>query len=186
MDRFTLTQAAKALDVPQHRLIHLCEQAAIVPDIEEARGRGSSRTFSRRNIFEFAVALQIRRAELPISVVRVVLRALRAFEVEARRQLDDFGLPDSLAARGAPKLSVWISDGERLHFLLSLPGRPPTVFGGVDIPPSSRHGGRKPARKASSRLRVVGRAELQKGRTRTEIDLSGIANDLRDLEARIS
>jgi hypothetical protein len=184
MDRFTLTQAAKALDVPQHRLIHLCEQAAIVPDIEEARGRGSSRAFSRRNLFEFAVALQIRRAELPISVVRVVLRALRAFEVEARRQLDDFALPDSLAARGAPKLSVWISDGERLHFLLSLPGRRPTVFGGVDIP-SSRRGERRPARKAGSRLRVIERAELQKGRTRTEIDLSGIANDLRDLDARI-
>jgi hypothetical protein len=184
MDRFTLTQAAKALAVPQHRLIHLCEQAAIIPDIEKARGRGSSRAFSRRNIFEFAVALQIRRAELPVSVVRVVLRALRAFEAEVRRQIDGFALPDSLAAPRAPKLSVWILDGERLHFLLRVPGQDPKVFSGIDVPHSSRYG-RRPAQKGIGRLKVVERSELEKGRTRTEIDLSGVASDLAGLEARI-
>lgn len=185
MERFTLTQAAKALRVPQHRLIHLCEQAAIIPDLEKARGRGSSRAFSRRNIFEFAVAIEMRRAELPIAIVRAVLLALRSFESEVRREVEDFTLPDSLAASRAPRLSVWILDGERLHFLLHQPGRAPRVFGGVDVPrPSTRR--RTPRQPAVGNLRVVERGEIQKGRTRTEIDLSAIAGDLHDLEARIS
>ena len=39
MKRVTLTQAARALGVPQHRLIHLCEKHVVVPDLDEARGR---------------------------------------------------------------------------------------------------------------------------------------------------
>ncbi len=56
MTRVTLTQAAWVLRVPQHKLIHLCEKGVVVPEIHDARGRGSSRGFSRRNLFEFAVA----------------------------------------------------------------------------------------------------------------------------------
>lgn len=185
MDRFTLTQVAKVLSVPQHRLIHLCEQAAIVPDLEKARGRGSSRAFSRRNIFEFAVALEIRRAELPVAIVRAVLYALRSFESEVRKEIPEFVLPDSLAASRAPKLSAWILDGERLHFLLHHPGRPRTVLGGITIARTSSRGGLRRAT-STTKLHIVERAEIQKARTRTEIDLSAIAHDLRDLDIRAS
>ena len=37
---FTLSEIARRLDVPQHRLIHLCEKGVIVPEIHGAAGRG--------------------------------------------------------------------------------------------------------------------------------------------------
>ncbi len=57
---WTLTEAARLLEVPQHRLIYLCEKEVVQPDLNDATGRGSSRRFSRRNILEFAVALRLR------------------------------------------------------------------------------------------------------------------------------
>src|SRR6266852_7944039 len=99
---FTLTQAAKTLRVAQHKLIHLCEKKVVIPDVRDARGRGSSREFSKRNLFDFAVALEMRRLELPVSYVQAVLRVLRAFESEAKTLLDEFVLPDSLLVSDAP------------------------------------------------------------------------------------
>ena len=46
---FTLSEIARRLDVPQHRLIHLCEKGVIVPEVHGAAGRGSSRVFSSGN-----------------------------------------------------------------------------------------------------------------------------------------
>ena len=130
---WTLTQAARALGVPQHKLIHLCEKQVVVPDVQGARGRGSSRQFSKRNLFEFAVALEMRRLELPVSFVQAVLRVLRSFETEVQSAQRDFVLPDSLLADGAPRLQLLILDGERLYFMLTKGNDPSLVFGGVDV-----------------------------------------------------
>src|SRR5688572_10022776 len=96
MAPWTLTQAAKMLGVAQHALIHLCEKKVVVPDLKDARGRGSSRQFSKRNLFDFAIAVEMRRLELPVSFIQAVLRVLRSFEIESARSLREFALPDSL------------------------------------------------------------------------------------------
>ena len=98
MASWNTTEAAKLLGVAQHKLIHLCEKKVVVPDVRDARGRGSSREFSRRNLFDFAVALEMRRLELPVSFVQAVLRVLRTFEAEAKEMLGEFALPESLVA----------------------------------------------------------------------------------------
>ena len=116
---FTLTQAAKVLGVAQHKLIHLCDKKVVVPDVRDARGRGSSRVFSTRNLFDFALALEMRKLELPVSFVQAVLRVLRAFEVEAKALIGEFPLPDSLLVASAPRLTLLILDGERLYFRLA-------------------------------------------------------------------
>src|ERR671919_595099 len=92
MASWTLTEAAKSLGVPQHKLIHLCEKNVVVPDVRDARGRGSSRQFSKRNLFDFAVALEMRRLELPVSFVQAVLRVLRSFEAQVKSTLREFTL----------------------------------------------------------------------------------------------
>lgn len=180
-EHLTLTQAADALGVPQHRLIHLCEQEVVVPDVRGAQGRGSSRAFSQRNLFEFAVALEMRRSELPLSLVRAVLQVLRAFETEARRQIPTFALPETLRADHAPKLSLLILDGHRLYIELRRSERTSVIFGGVEI-------SRQTASSQVSHRRTVGRLrpirakrELLGARTRTEVDLSAIASDLPSL-----
>jgi DNA-binding transcriptional MerR regulator len=182
MERLTLTQAAKALGVPQHRLIHLCEEHVVVPDVRGAQGRGSSRAFSARNLFEFAIALEMRRSELPVSFVRAVLQVLRTFETEVRKDVPDFVLPETLRGKRGPQLSLLILDGERLYFVLRRPGYAPTAFGGVDIPrPPVR--GRARNHKTVGRLRSIdAKRELGTSRTRTEIDLSAIARDLATLD----
>ena len=180
MSPYTLAQAAKALRVPQHRLIHLCEKEVVLPDIADARGRGTSRRFSRRNLFEFAVALEMRRLELPVSFIQAVLRVLRTFEQEVRSSLKNFTLPGSLLTEQGPRLALLILDGEQLYFTLTHPKRPPIIFGGIAV----RH---KPTRGRARGHQGIGRLRrteacraFESARTRTEVDLSQIAEDLEE------
>src|SRR5260370_18702971 len=106
MGSISITQAAKALGVAPHKLIHLCERKVGTTEVREAKGRGTSRQFSGGNLFEFAVALEMRRLELPVSFVRAVLRVLRAFEAELHSRQPDFVLPDVLFRKGAPEVRL--------------------------------------------------------------------------------
>jgi DNA-binding transcriptional MerR regulator len=182
MAPFTLTEAARALGVAQHKLIHLCEKKVVIPDVRDARGRGSSREFSKRNLFDFAVALEMRRLELPVSFVQAVLRVLRSFETAARKMLPRFKLPESLLAESSPRLALIILDGERIYFSLATEGDRERAFGGIAIHhPATR--GRARQHQSVGHLQVAEMVDaLAAARTRTELDLSRIA---RDLEQRL-
>ena len=130
---FTLSEIARRLDVPQHRLIHLCEKGVIVPEVHGAAGRGSSRVFSSRNFLELAVALRLRDMMLPVAAVGAVIHVLRAFEQRLHEDLPHFALIDSLREGRAPELRVIISDGQKLYFSLGAAGKQPKLFGGVPL-----------------------------------------------------
>jgi hypothetical protein len=130
---WTLTEAARLLAEPQHGLIYLCEKRVVLPDFQEARGRGSSRRFSERNLFEFAVALRLRDLEIAVSFVGAMLHALRAFQGSVAKRIPDFRLPTSLRDAGAPDFRFVISDGAHLYFTLGAPGSPVKVYGGIDV-----------------------------------------------------
>jgi len=129
---WTLTEAARSLGEPQHRLIYLCEKGVVQPDLEDAKGRGSSRRFSARNLLEFAVALRLRELELPASVIGAVTYTLRAFERKVQEQIHAFRLPESLRGPSAPDLRVLISDG-RLYLSLGTGKHVPKVYGGIAL-----------------------------------------------------
>jgi hypothetical protein len=129
----TLPEIARLLGEKEHRLIYLCEKGVVVPDIEDARGRGSSRLFSKRNVLEFAVALKLREAMLPAKAAAAVIQVLRAFERKLDREIAGFSLPESLTGARTPELRVILSGGRRLYFSLGLRGKKPRVFGGIDI-----------------------------------------------------
>ena len=130
---WTLTRVARALGEPQHRLIYLCEHDVVRPDHKDARGRGSSRLFSTRNLLEFAVALRLRELQIPVSAVRALLGALRRFEEAARAKKPQFLLPNSLRERDAPDLRVVIGDGRYLYVSIAYRGRGPALFGRMDL-----------------------------------------------------
>lgn len=178
MESISITQAARALGVAPHKLIHLCERKVVTPEVRDARGRGTSRQFSRRNLFEFAVALEMRRLELPVAFVRAVLRVLRAFEAELQSRQRDFALPDALLRKGAPEVRLIILDGERLYFRVRQASSTEVVLGGVNI----RHPqGRGRARKHETVGRILpaqAKEALSEAHTRTEVDLSRIAQGL--------
>lgn len=137
---FTLAEIARRLDVPQHRLIHLCEKRVVVPDVQEAGGRGSSRIFSARNFFELAVALRLRTMMLPVTATGAVIHVMRGLEDRLRSDLPEFSLVGSLTGGRAPDLRVIISDGHRIFFSLAGTGDPPKLFGGVSINAMSSEG----------------------------------------------
>lgn len=129
----TLTECARRLRVPQHRLIHLCEKGVVVPDVAAASGRGSSRRFSLRNLFQFSVALALREAVIPIATIAAVVHVLRVFERTVASEIPDFSLPNGLRVPSAPDLRVVLSDGTRVFFILYGPGTQIRVFDGVDL-----------------------------------------------------
>ncbi len=130
---FTLSEIARRLDVPQHRLIHLCEKGVVVPDVHGAAGRGSSRVFSERNFLELAVALRLRDMMLPVAAVGAVVHVLGKFEDQLRLDLPDFALAESLREDRAPDLRVIISDGRTVYFSLGTSGQEPKLFGGIPL-----------------------------------------------------
>lgn len=138
---FTLAEIARRLDVPQHRLIHLCEKHVVVPDVQDAGGRGSSRIFSARNFLELAVALRLRDMLLPVSAAGAIVHVMRAIEDRLRDELPDFSLVTSLPADNAPDLRVIISDGHLIFVALGPAGKNPKLFGGVSIEDVSGNAG---------------------------------------------
>src|SRR5687768_6012909 len=86
----TLKEVQLRLGAPQHVLIHLCEKGVILPDFAETAGRGRPREFSRRNLFEFAVALTLRAFELPVATTAFIVRLLRSFEKATAKAVPAF------------------------------------------------------------------------------------------------
>ena len=145
-ENWTLTQAARVVDQPQHKLIYLCQQGVVRPDLEDAKGRGSSRQFSATNLLEFAVAFELRRLRLPVPTLTALLRLLRRVEQFLRERDPHFfvDLLQLLQSDDAPAVRLVISDGRLAHVLYGL-GRDlePDVLdevGGIDLRPfSDRH-----------------------------------------------
>lgn len=186
---WTLTEAARLLGEPQHKLIYLCEKGVVEPDVQDAEGRGSSRRFSARNLLEFAVALRLRALDLPASLIGAVVYLLRAFEKSMAKRASGFKLPESLQNRTGPDLRVVIDDGQRLYFTLGAAGSSPKIFGGIDLLGLQRSpkGLGRLERQLAQRIRRDEQAEGGDGpagsrHARVEVNVTAIARDL-DLEA---
>lgn len=119
-DAMSLKEVQLRLGVPQHVLIHLCEKQVIEPDFAQASGRGKRREFSERNLFEFAVAMEIRRFEIPVMTTAVIVRLLRSFGRAVAKAKPDFELPAALVERGV-RLSLHLYAGE--HLIVEAEGR---------------------------------------------------------------
>ena len=184
---WSLTQAARVLDQPTHRLIYLCEQRVVDPELGNASGRGSSRRFSARNLLELAIALRLRDLQIPVPVLQAVVYVLRGFEKWSRSSL-----PESLLGDHAPDLRIVIRDGRLLYTSLhTTSDAPPEVFGGIDL--QRLRGGRrtledleqestsmKPLEDdppASHVLRSLGDPE-RRWRWRVEVSVTRIAQDV--------
>ena len=129
---WTLTGIAKLLQQPLHRLIYLCEKGVIVPDGTDAEGRGSSRRFSARNLFEFSIALTLGEFHIPAIMSGKVLLALRAFEKVLKQTISNLDLPYALRTPNAPEIRVLLTNGSCLYFAIGEGGRT-KLIGGVDL-----------------------------------------------------
>ena len=108
-----LKEVQLRLGVPQHVLIHLCEKGVIEPEFAETSGRGKRREFSERNVFEFGVALALRRLEMPVATTALVIRVLGSFMLAVTKAAPGFELPGSLLD-GKVALALYFYDGAAL------------------------------------------------------------------------
>lgn len=92
MESFTLSEIEKLFTIPQHVLIHLCEKQVVIPGIQQTSGRGSFRRFSEDNVFEFAVALELKKYQIPLTVIKALLIVLSATskKLSSNTKLDSF------------------------------------------------------------------------------------------------
>jgi DNA-binding transcriptional MerR regulator len=130
---WTLSEAARLLGQPQHRLIYLCEKGVVVPEVGNAKGRGSSRRFSARNLLEFSVALKLRELTLPVDTVAAIIHVLHTCEGKIRKEIRGFDLVRGLRQKNALDLRVIISDGRQLFFSLGTGEGTAKLFGGLDF-----------------------------------------------------
>jgi DNA-binding transcriptional MerR regulator len=133
-ESYTLTEIARRLDVPQHRLIHLCEKGVVIPEVHAATGRGSSRIFSPLNYLELAVALKLRDMFIPVATLRGIIYVLRRFGQEIGQARPDQTLVERLREESSPELRIILSDGKAIYFTLALADQKPTLFGGISLP----------------------------------------------------
>jgi hypothetical protein len=167
----------------QHRLIHLCEKRVVVPEVEDARGRGHSRRFSDRNLLEFAVALKLRSTLIPVATVASVVRILEQCERRVAKEIPGFSLPQSLRTQRAPDLRIIISDGRRLYVTLGKQGGPTKVFGGIDLTgrrnarTHGKSGPRAPGKSIAAKRGAFGIPEGSR-HVRVEVSVTQIAKDL--------
>ena len=131
-NEWTLTEIAKLLNQPQHRLIYFCEKKVIKPDGKDASGRGSSRIFSARNLFEFEIALTLWKFHIPAPIVRKVILVLDSFQRVLKQSLPEFELPYSLIAPNSPLIRAYLVDGSNLHFVIG-DGSDASLIGGVNL-----------------------------------------------------
>ena len=132
-NEWTLTQISSLLGQPQYRLIYLCEKGVIIPDGKDAMGRGSSRRFSARNLFEFVVALKLGEFHVPTNLTTNVLRALRSFDRHLGESYPMLKLPYSLRLPNSPEVKIILINGSRMYFSIGNRGGKTTYIGDLDL-----------------------------------------------------
>ena len=138
-NEWTLTQISNLLDQPQYRLIYLCEKGVIIPDGSDAKGRGSSRRFSARNLFEFIVALKLGEFHVPTNLTTNVLKALRSFEKHLGKNYPMLKLPYSLRIPNSPEVKIILINGSRLYFSIGTSSKKTTYIGDLDLLNYGKH-----------------------------------------------
>ena len=71
----TLGQIAEFVNVPPHRIIHLCERDLVRPAVP-AEGRGTVRRFDRDNAFRILLALYLEDLGLQHDVIRLLMEGI--------------------------------------------------------------------------------------------------------------
>jgi hypothetical protein len=165
----TLKEVQLRLGVPQHVLIHLCEKGVVQPDLAETSGRGKRREFSQRNVFEFAVALALRRFELPVATTALIVRVLRAFTRTVAKALPDVGVPSALAD-GRLALVLHLYDAKLIVLSAAGPRLPTPLLWSARIGNATHS--------ADAAVRIMKHQALPETyEARLELDLSEIARN---------
>lgn len=107
---YSLKEIQLRFGIPQHVLIHLCEKGVIKPEIADPQGRGKVREFSSKNVFEFALALELRKYEIPLARIKAILEILNSFERSITKSFPTFQIPHSFQQQ-SPSTTLYLFNG---------------------------------------------------------------------------
>lgn len=112
-----MKEVVKRLGVKKDALVYLCTKNVIVPDVEDPpKGRGHVRRFSEFNMFEFAVALELKDYNIKIGYISIIMRMFRKLFQELASMKDGIGWSRFKTDRTLPLLSMVIMDAEYMYF----------------------------------------------------------------------
>jgi len=131
-ESITLKEVQLRLGASQDVLIGLCESGVIVPDHADASVRGKRPEFSERNVFEFAVALALRRFELPVRMIGLLVRLLHMFGRNVGKAIPGFSIPGSLVDKNI-ELTLSLIDADILVLQASGGGLRDPLFLSVQV-----------------------------------------------------
>ncbi|MGB9663172.1 MAG: helix-turn-helix domain-containing protein [Moorellaceae bacterium] len=126
MEGFTAGEAEKLTGVPYDRLDYWARSGFIKPSVAGAKGKGSKRLYSFRDLVALKTAKELRHLGIPLQTLRKVVRYLRQFKglenplAEAR--LVVVGNDVLLVQSPEELISVLKSPGQGvLHLVFNLP-----------------------------------------------------------------
>lgn len=112
----TMKEVESRLGIKQNILIYLCEKKVVVPDVEDPpKGRGHVRRFSEFNVFEFAIALEMKKYNIKVGYIAIIMRILRKFFQYAAKDVG-FKFENFRKDKTLPLLFLVIMDGEFIFF----------------------------------------------------------------------
>jgi len=116
-ESYTMKEVVSRLSVKKDALVYLCTMNVVVPDIEDPpKGRGHVRRFSEFNIFEFAVALELKDYNIKIGYISIIMRMFRKLFQELEFMQDGLGWLRFKLDKNLPQLIMVIMDAESMYF----------------------------------------------------------------------
>ena len=109
----TLNAASQVLQVKPYRIIHLCEEGCVVP-AEDSHGQGTVRRFSKDDLFQLAICLELQNAG--VTSARIT-KAMRIFNWLARAKSFAAVLREHGLCGVIGKLAILLSRVERLKLV---------------------------------------------------------------------
>jgi DNA-binding transcriptional MerR regulator len=82
MDRFSNADISRITGLSARQIIYLSERGVIDSDIEKAAGRGTTRWYSKANVFEFLVAKTLRNAMLEWPAIKAIVTVVSTIYTE--------------------------------------------------------------------------------------------------------
>ena len=114
MDKFSNKDVQRLSQLSHRQIIYLAEKGIVVPELEDASGRGTTRWYSRRDMAKFMFAKALRDAGMDFPALGVITTVLSAFYDEL----------DTLLHKPSPSVPTVLHyiDG-RLGFLSTTDGK---------------------------------------------------------------
>jgi DNA-binding transcriptional MerR regulator len=138
-DLRTLKHVAEVIDRPPHRLIHLCEQGIVAPEVD-AEGRGTMRRFNRENIYRLLLGLYMQEIGLTVPIIRELMETLDQLMkdkeiIALKKEIEDYDLPAVIKYLGEPEFGVvaFLSLGDRVDLLIPKLKTPPREHPSINL-----------------------------------------------------